>query len=345
MEYMDIRQVATGLISIPPNGWGAIERIIWEYKKNLETLGHKVDIVNINQVDPNVLHHVHVANLAIECANIGVPYVYSLHDHHVEWYGKGSWVYNQNLEAIKRSVISFTHAEHLVDFFDETDKLFYLPHGVDTEFFVPADKAPEVPKLMMLANNGVAGDSTYDRKGFRYGIEAAKALDLEITVVGTDNILAFFDAHKDLLEYPKLTLIANNPDDVTVRKLYQEHSVFLHPSMLEAGHPNLTLLEAASCCLPIVGTYKGTKRIPGMCVIPEINTEEVRIGVLNMLLHYDNFRSEMLDARHTYDWMNVCKMLDRFYTNVDKVKEQYTSEKTKQLYINAYNNTQRYVRI
>lgn len=339
MEFMDIRQVATGLISIPPNGWGAIERIIWEYKKNLEKLGHNIDIVGIDNTDPSILHHVHVANLAHVLRDRGVPYVFSLHDHHVEWYGKGSWVYNQNLEAIKGSVISFTHAEHLVDYFDETDKLFYLPHGVDTEFFVPADESPKEMKLMMLANNGVAGDSTYDRKGFRYGIEAARALDLPITVVGTDNILQFFDAHKDLLEYPKLTLIANNPDDATVRELYQTHSIFLHPSMLEAGHPNLTLLEAATSCLPIVGTYKGSKKIPGMYIIPEINTEEVRLGIFKTMNNYENIRSEMLDNREKYDWMNTCKMLDRFYTNVQKVREEYTSDKTRQLYINVYNNT------
>lgn len=340
MEYMDIKQVATGLISIPPNGWGAIERIIWEYKKHLQ---NNVEIVDINGVSKDAINHVHVANLALHCRDNGFPYVFSLHDHHVEWYGKGSWVYNLNLEAIKGSIISFTHAEHLVDFFDETDKLFYLSHGTDTDFFTPADTPPTEHKLMMLANNGVAGDSTYDRKGFRYGIEAAKALDLPITVVGTDNILLFFDAHKDLLEYPKLTLIANNPDDETVKKLYQEHTIFLHPSMLEAGHPNLTLLEAASSCLPIVGTYRGSKIIRGMYVLPEISTENVIKGITYTINNYDFLIETMREKRTSYDWRNVCKILDRFYNNVGKIKEDYTSEKTKQLYVNTYNNTPRYV--
>ena len=342
MEYMDIKQVATGLISIPPNGWGAIERIIWEYKKNLELLGNNVEIVNIDGVSKDAINHVHVANLALHCRDNNIPYVFSLHDHHVEWYGKGSWVYNQNLEAIKGSIISFTHAEHLINLFDETDKLFYLSHGVDTEFFTP-NLSTKDHKLMMLANNGVAGDSTYDRKGFRYGVEAAKALDLPITIVGTDNLLAFFDAHKDLLEYEKLTLIANNPNDETVRSLYHEHTIFLHPSMLEAGHPNLTLLEAASSCLPVVGTYKGSKIIRGMYVLPEISTENVINGITYTINNYDFLLETMNEKRSSYDWMNVCKILDRFYKNVAKVKETYTSEKTKQLYINTYNNTPRYV--
>jgi glycosyltransferase involved in cell wall biosynthesis len=340
---MEIRQVATGLISIPPNGWGAIERIIWEYKKNLEILGHTVEIIGIDQVGGDKLHHVHVANLALHCRDNNIPYVFSLHDHHVEWYGKGSWVYNQNLEAIKGSVISFAHAEHLVDYFDETDKLFYLPHGADIDFFEPALDPPAEHRLMMLANNGVAGDSTYDRKGFRYGIEAAKELDLPITVVGTDNILLFFDAHKDLLEYPKLTLIANNPDDLTVKKLFQEHTIFLHPSNLEAGHPNLTLLEAASCCLPVVGTFKGSKCVPGMYILPEISVAAVVRGIQYVSDIYGKLRDEMFEKRHQYDWLNVCKILERYYANVLKIKEDYTSEKTKELYVKAYNETVKHV--
>lgn len=336
---MRIKQVATGLISIPPNGWGAIERIIWEYKQKLELFGHTVEIVNFDNVSDADIVHVHVANLAIELRDRNIPYIFSLHDHHVEWYGKGSWVYNHNLEAIKGSVISFTHAEHLVEFFSDTDKLFYLSHGADTEFFTPAEAKPIEHKLMMLANNGIAGDSTFDRKGFRYGIEAAKALNLPITVIGTQNIMLFFDAHPDLMEYDKFTLIANNPDDLTVRKLFQEHTIFLHPSMLEAGHPNLTLMEAASCCLPMVSSFKGSKCLPGMYILEEISTEKVIRGINLIMNNYDNLRNEMLSKRLSHDWIHVCKRLEKFYENVTKINEGYSSEKTKSLYIKAYTET------
>ena len=137
---MNIVQVATGTISIPPNGWGAVERIIWAYKQKLEKLGNVVDIKYVNQVtkQPNTIVHAHIANLALECKNKGIPYVFSLHDHHTEWYGRGSYCYKHNVEAIKGSIISFTHAEHLVNYFQDTDKLFYLSHGADTEFFTPS---------------------------------------------------------------------------------------------------------------------------------------------------------------------------------------------------------------
>jgi hypothetical protein len=33
---MKITQVTPGLIPVPPNGWGAVEKIIWNYKLNFE---------------------------------------------------------------------------------------------------------------------------------------------------------------------------------------------------------------------------------------------------------------------------------------------------------------------
>lgn len=338
---MNIVQVATGMIPIPPNGWGAVERIIWAYKNRFERLGQSMDIKFVNHVqkESNQIAHAHIQNLGLDLRDRGIPYVYSLHDHHSEWYGRGSYVYNQNLAAIKGSIVSFTHAEYLVDYFSDTDKLFYLPHGVDTEFFTPAENRRGDHALLMLANNGLAGDSTFDRKGFRFGIEAAKILNLPVTVVGTDNNLKFFDANKDLLAYPKLNLVANNPDDETTRKLYQSHTIFLHPSMLEAGHPNLTLLEAASSCLPIVGTYRGSKKIRGMHVIDKITTESVVDGIILTMENYDQLVNEMKEDREGYDWIHVCKKLKKFYEYAYQVSEKYDTQKTTNLYIKAYNET------
>jgi glycosyltransferase involved in cell wall biosynthesis len=336
---MRIVHVATGLITIPPNGWGAVERLIWAYKDRLSKLGHNVEVKYMNELEkwPDTIVHTHLANQALYCRDKGIPYVYSLHDHHTEWYGKDSWVYKQNLEAMKNSIISFTHAEYLIDYFSETDKLFYLRHGANTEFFTP-DHSPYPHKLLMIANNGLAGDSGFDRKGFRYGIEAARELDLPITIAGHTDNQKFFDIHIELLNYKKLTLKLTNPTDEEMRELYQDHSIFLHPSMLEAGHPNLTLCEAASVCIPIVGTYRGSKHFPGMWVLPNISIESVTTGIVETINTYEHRRQEMLAARDSYSWDNVAKTLHKYYENVLKINEGYTSERTKQLYINAYDN-------
>lgn len=335
---MRVVHVATGLITIPPNGWGAVERLIWEYKQNLEKLDVQVDIKYMNELEiwPDTIVHAHLANQALYCLERNIPYVFSLHDHHTEWYGKDSWVFKQNLKAMKGSIISFTHAEHLIEYFNETDKLFYLSHGTNIDFFTP-NHEPGIHKLLMIANNGLAGDSGYDRKGFRYGIEAAEELDLPITIAGHTDNQKFFEIHSELLHYKKLTLKLTNPNDEEMRELYQTHSIFLHPSMLEAGHPNLTLMEATACTLPIVGTYKGSRHMDGMWVLPSISTKEVIRGIVETINTYEQRRQEMLAARESRSWLEVCKTLKKYYDGVSKITEGYSSERTQQLYINKYN--------
>jgi len=338
---MRICQVVTGIIPVLPRGqrqWGAVEKIIGEYKEALEVLGHQVDVKFLNEVSPNQydIVHVHMGNLALECKNRGIPYVFSLHDHHTEHYGKDSHVFKHNLEAMKGSIFSICHAEHLLEYFEETDKLFYLPHGVNTDFFLPEDNF-DGHKLLMVANNGLAGDYGYDRKGFRYGIEAAERLSMPITIVGAEANQRFFEIHKDLAESRYLTLIATNPSEQELLKIYQQHSIFLHPSMLEAGHPNLTLLEAASCCLPIVGTYKGTKDIVGMMRLDELTTDNV-VEKINSLTDYVELRTKMMSVRHIYDWINVCSTLEKRYKAVLS-PNTLDSETIRNKHINSINTT------
>jgi glycosyltransferase involved in cell wall biosynthesis len=333
---MKIVQVATGLISIPPNGWGAVERIIWEYASNLQLMDVDVEIKNWNDVthEENMLVHCHMANTAIDMRDKGIPYIYSLHDHHAEWYGKDSGVYKNNLEAIKGSVISICHSKHIIDYFNGTDKLFYLSHGVNTNFFKP-NSSIDRSGLLMICNNGLAGDPSIDRKGFRYAIEAAKKLNLAITIAGPESNKEFFEHHKDLLEYEKLTLKLTNPTDNETLKLYQTHSVFMAPSFLEYGHPNLSILEAASCCLPIVGTCN--EDVPGMYRLPEITTQAVITGLQTVINSHSKYIRDQYSSKHTLDWFNVCKQLKKFYNAASIVTQKWTDDDTKNAYINVYN--------
>ena len=40
-------------LPIPPKGWGAVERLIWDYKLTLNHLGHEVQI--LNDENPNIM--------------------------------------------------------------------------------------------------------------------------------------------------------------------------------------------------------------------------------------------------------------------------------------------------
>jgi len=226
---MKVIQVISGHIPIENTGnrkWGAVELIQSEYQKHLRDQGINCEIKWLNEVEPDAdtVVHIHVANLCAEAQKKGIPYIYSNHDHTSVHYGKGSWLYNQQLEAIKGSVFSICHAESVMNFFDSTDKLFYLPHGVDTQYYTPREQEYAEKKLLMVAANGMAGDYGIDRKGFRLGIEAAKKLNLPITIVGTEANAKFFEIHSDLLQYEKLTVDASNPTEDRKLQYFHEHS-------------------------------------------------------------------------------------------------------------------------
>jgi len=341
---MRITQVTPGVIPIPPNGWGAVEKIIFNYHNNLNLLGHSSEIKYLNEVDLDNtdIVHIHIANLALESYERGIPYIFSLHDHHVVYNGKDSFNYKQNLEAIKKSVISFCHAEFLIDYFDETDKLFYLTHGVDTNFFKVGQPYRTEHKLLCLANNGIGGDASYDRKGFRYAIEAAKMLDLPITIAGPENNHNFFDHHKDLLEYDKLTLLLTNPNEDEILELYKTHSIFLHPSCLEAGHPNLTLLEAISCGMPIVGTYSGTQKINGMSIC-ELTSKSVANGIQEIINDYHSYVDKTLKTRGKFDWSVITERMFKMYEVTRLIKKEYNSKDTKNLLVDNFEGTDKIV--
>jgi len=338
---MKIALMNLGLIEIPPKSWGAIEKVIWNYKIQLEKLGHQVDIVYPNEIMENGkqkydIVHFHAANQCLESyMDFQTPYVFSLHDHHVVRYGKLSTTYSSNLMAMKKSVASFTHAEFLIDYFDTTDKLYYLSHGVDTELYKDFGNQRTEHKLLCVANNGYANDQTYDRKGFRYSIEAAKSLNLPITIVGPKNNKAnFFRVNPDLLEYSKLNII-EDPSEIELIKIFNEHTIFLHPSELEAGHPNLTLLEAMSCGLPIVGTYNGKTPLEGLLKVNR-NSIDVADKIKKIINDYDNWRYNARQCALKYDWSIIVKQLEDYYTFTVSVRNNFTREDMKKHVINAY---------
>lgn len=333
---MRIAQITPGVIPIPPNGWGAVEKIIWEYTKVLKSLGHHVEILYSNQVNPGEwdIVHVHMANLALDLKARGIPYVFSHHDHHAYHFGKESSTYKENLEAIQGSVLSFVHAKYLVDYFGGGEKLRYLGHGVNVWDYEFKDRSRDVKNggisLLMLANNGLGGDKMYDRKGFKYGIESARRLDLPLTIIcPSDN--------RDLLEsadpYSKLT-VKYNLDYLDTLSEIRNHHIFLNPSMLEAGHPNLTVTEMLSLGIPVVGT--GESEIPGFIRVPlepdlSIDLDTLCTSIENSIRSYSQLVLECKEIRESISWeVVVSKMLMEYsaFGNIDQKELILSSYKT-----------------
>jgi len=314
-----IAQITPGVLPIPPNGWGAVEKIIWEYKKNFELLGHVCDIKYLNEVsaDDYDVIHIHMANLCLEASSRKIPYIFTMHDHHAFHLGLNSSVYRENSEAIQGSVKSFVPARYLVDYFCSRKNLFYVPHGVDSDFFQPQEKI-NPPKLLCVGNNGLIGDPIFDRKGFIYAIEAARTLNLPITVVGPVQNKYFFENNKDFVPYDQLEIIYNANEE-ELKKIYQKHSIFLHPSMLEAGHPNLTLMEAMSCGLPVISCYEDGA-LPGMVKISR--SIDSICDAIKQVIDNDSYRTNAIQYAKNNNWNFVCKKILNLYKENFSMKKQ-----------------------
>jgi autotransporter strand-loop-strand O-heptosyltransferase len=331
---MRIVNVTPGLLPIPPNGWGAVEKIIWEMHQNLLSLGHHSEILYTNDVKAGAFDavHVHVANLALLLAERGIPYIFSFHDHHAYLHGKDSHVYKQNKEAIDKSLITLLPCKFLVDYFD-SKKAIYFSHGVNPDIFKPSGKLDLDPpiehKLLCVANNGWANDPTADRKGFSFAIEAAKRLGLPITIAGPDNNKKYFEANP--FDYSKVTVLYNLSEDELI-KVYQDHTIFLHPSILEAGHPNLTLLEAMSCGLPVVGTYEDNNSLPGLIKITR-DVNDIISKIQDVIKDYKSYRDLAIDTSKKLTWKN--RTLDLVKVYKDNIKTDM-----RDILIDVYNNTE-----
>jgi len=334
---MKVINVTPGLLAIPPNGWGAVEKIIWDYHLQLEKNGIKSEIKYLNDInyDDSQVVHVHVANLANMCFERGIPYIFTIHDHHAFLYGKDSHCFKENLKAIENSVISTSPCKFFVEYFG-SKKLRYFSHAVNTDVFAPTkDKLnfnilKDSVSLLCVANNGYAGNPSADRKGFRIAIEAAMKLDLPITIAGPKNNENFFSTLPDEINYySKLTKFFDLSENQLI-ELYSKHDIFLHFSELEAGHPNLTLLEAMSCGLPVVGTFE-EKQYDGMCVT-ERTLESAIEGIKTVVNNYSSFKEKALENAQKNSYSNRVNDLVNLYS---EYREQIFANR----FIKSYRDT------
>jgi autotransporter strand-loop-strand O-heptosyltransferase len=321
MNVQKIIQVTPGVMQIPPTGWGAVEKIIWEYTKSLRSVGYDVEILYTDDVSnsDNQIVHVHMANLANILNERGIEYVFSLHDHHVEHFGKDSQCYKDNYDAIKNSKITFVHSPHLIEYFDNMSNIVYLQHGVNNEDYIFLDRSEMVrrsPGIVMMANNGLGGDSLYDRKGFLIGIDAANRLQLPITIICPSSNREFFEYHK--VSYDKLQIIYDLNYEDSIKEL-SKHTLFLNPSIIEAGHPNLTVVESLSCGIPVVGT--SYVDVPGLIRCSR-DLEDVVLKIDECLFKYDGLVESIKQTRESLSWNIVVTKMLQYYKRVYEISEK-----------------------
>ena len=315
---MKIAHIQPSVISIPPNGWGAIEKIIWEYKMVLNQLGHVCEVVNLQDLQPEEwdIIHCHMFDQALHLADKNIPYFYSHHDHHSMVWGEESSNYQWNLKAMRLAEVAFVHAKSSIETFKNIP--YYLSHGVNTDYFnLSRPLFIDEPKIIIVGNNGLAGtDKVFDRKGFRYAIEAARTLNWTITMVGPKATQEQFLQENPDLKYEKLRLVFDANEEELKKELQDAH-LMIHATFIEAGHPPLTPLEAMSCGVPVIGTPMG-QDVPQ--IICERTTESVVEGINKFINNIFELSLEARKIAENYDWKIIVEnnLLKWYFQVLDK---------------------------
>ena len=122
-------------------------------------------------------------------------------------------------------------------------------NGVNTDFFVPPSQSEGRAKTVLAV-----GRMVEEQKRFSDLLHAMKALpDFNLTLVGTGPHSEALRRLADQLGISdRVTFPGFVKDRKELRRLYQECGVFVSTSRWEAVA--LVMLEAMSCCAPVVGT-------------------------------------------------------------------------------------------
>jgi glycosyltransferase involved in cell wall biosynthesis len=95
-------------------------------------------------------------------------------------------------------------------------------------------------------------------------------------------------------------------------ELYHEHDIFIHPTMLEAGHPNLTMVEAASAGLPIIADWEHNTDFHGAWRAPR-NIFEMNKGLQDIIQNWESYREKIKITSQELSWFNRSKEIIEIY--------------------------------
>lgn len=216
----------------------------------------------------------------------------------------------KNKGALKKLDGAIAVGANLVEFLKnwlQLENVSYIPHGVDTHFFVP-DASKKKKNILLFVGQHLRDFETFNKTA---PLLAAKIEDLQINVV-------IHPAYADnIIPQPFINMQAN-VKDIQLRTLYQEATLLYLP-MLDSTACN-SLLEAMACRLPIITNkvggneayLKGTSNI----LVESGNSEDFINEIVSLL--QDEYRlNEMgklsIKRSMDMDWKMISEKINEFY--------------------------------
>lgn len=188
-----------------------------------------------------------------------------------------------------------------------TDKVSYIPHGVDTQFFKPDFTKREESTLLFV------GQHLRDFEALNYCIPriAEKIKDLKVNVVLHKSYKKFVEPHSSVA-------IFSNVEDTDLRDFYQRATALFLP-MKNSTACN-SILEAMAVGVPIIssdvgGNYGYIDRERAILVSRGKNDFliDATIDLLNNEDKIMNMSNMSLEASKKLEWGKVAKQVNEFY--------------------------------
>ncbi|MCI4353633.1 MAG: glycosyltransferase family 4 protein [Thermoplasmata archaeon] len=266
---MRVLLAGTGAHPIPPKGYGAVERILFEYAAALRRAGNSVDILDrvyeggslaeyrfalrlpalVRREEYDILH-ASTPVVANRLALAGLPFVYTSHSRH--WFWRATWRHRWGAwlerRAVRRAAATVALTVEVEAAMRRTlpqgwpRPLRVIPFGVDTSEFAPAWDRRTGRKALGV---GVV----LPLKRWEVAAAALRGTGLKLQIAGPIPDPPYarrVQAAGDAVE------LLGEVDDVRLRKLYSEADLLVHPSVVEVL-PR-AVLEAMASGLPVVGS-------------------------------------------------------------------------------------------
>ena len=316
---MKICLIGPGLMPIPPNNWGAVESLIWDYSEYLIKKGHNVDILNTTN-----LHEV------AYCANnIDYDFIHLQYDDHAPLLNKlinKPFCVTTHFGYVKEHYPIYPHWKHIFDGIMQSNGLICLSNEIKNLF-----QQSGFTKFSKVLRNGARFDSfeyknTGNLKAICLGkIEPRKKQSIisnfcnnkcHIDFIGpiVDNSFSENNTCKYKGVWTKLDLYKN----------LTNYSVLLLLSDGEAAP--LVVPEALCAGLSIVVTETAAanldRSLPFIKIIPNNYSPELAIEAINTASSENyKYRDSIRDyAKNVFDWNVIC---DDYIKIIGEFKNEY----------------------
>jgi glycosyltransferase involved in cell wall biosynthesis len=349
---MKVALIGSGMLPIPPPGWGAVERAIYGLSEGLKNLGVEVEIINkvrgshsfdeypfalglpftLKKGNWDIIH-ASTPVVANVLAAVSRHYVYTSHSRH--WFGTASpterWGLFLETRAcsIAQKVIALTPdvagriSDHLPS--RSQSNLRVIPNGIDTKVFKPNWDARTGKEVL-----GVG--AVHRRKRWHLAAKAMSSIKgAHLTIVGPIQDREYADSLVSLATPGKLYLAGELSED-ELAKRYAQSDVFIHPSGSELM--SIAVMEAMSSGLPVVGTSILASQVEdgktGWLTEEAKDETEILGGFenrLGSLLTVEDLRKRFglaarEQAQELWDWSVVAKRVYSLYQEILMDREE-----------------------